>query len=114
MQPMQKLMLMHLNLRAKLNKLPFPRFSLSQLSDFRTTKPQFQSENMLNSGFRNICIVILVKRCEYRIPFQSFSVPPFLCAYCTALTGFRFMLALLLEDIAYHAAVAIDKVMYLV
>ena len=47
MQSVQKLMLLLFNLRAKLNKLPFPRFSLSQLSDFRTTKPQFQPENML-------------------------------------------------------------------
>lgn len=47
MQPMQKLMLLFFNLRAKLNKLPFPIFRRSQLGNFRTTKPQFQSENML-------------------------------------------------------------------
>ena len=47
MQPMQKLMLLIFNLRAKFNQLIFPVFSLSQLGDFRTPKPQFQSKNML-------------------------------------------------------------------
>lgn len=47
MQPMQKLMLLIFNLRAKFDQLTFPVFSLSQLGDFRTTKPQFQSKNML-------------------------------------------------------------------
>ena len=40
-------MLLIFNLRAKFNQLTFPVFSLSQLGDFRTTKPQFQSKNML-------------------------------------------------------------------
>ena len=40
-------MLLLFNLRAKLDQLTFPVFSLSQLGDFRTTKPQFQSKNML-------------------------------------------------------------------
>ena len=40
-------MLLIFNLRAKFDKLTFPVFSLSQLGDFRTTKPQFQSKNML-------------------------------------------------------------------
>ena len=47
MQPMQKLMLLIFNLRAKLDKLAFPIFSLGQLSDFRAPKPQFQSQNMI-------------------------------------------------------------------
>lgn len=40
-------MLLLFNLRAKFDQLTFPVFSLSQLGDFRTTKPQFQSKNML-------------------------------------------------------------------
>ena len=40
-------MLLIFNLRAKFDQLTFPVFSLSQLGDFRTTKPQFQTENML-------------------------------------------------------------------
>ena len=40
-------MLLFFNLRAKFDQLTFPVFSLSQLGDFRTTKPQFQSKNML-------------------------------------------------------------------
>ena len=47
MQPVEKLMLLIFNLRAKFDQLTFPVFSLSQLGDFRTTKPQFQSKNML-------------------------------------------------------------------
>ena len=44
---MQKLMLLFFNLRAKLNKLTFPIFRRSRLGNFRTTKPQFQPENMI-------------------------------------------------------------------
>ena len=40
-------MLLFFNLRAKFDQLTFPVFSLSQLGDFRTTKSQFQSKNML-------------------------------------------------------------------
>ena len=47
MQPMEKLMLLLFYLRAELDKLTFPIFRRSQLGDFRTTKPQFQSKNML-------------------------------------------------------------------
>ena len=47
MQPMQKLMLLFFNLRAKLDKLTFPVFRLGQSGDFRTSKPQFQPQNML-------------------------------------------------------------------
>ena len=47
MQPVEKLMLLIFNLRAKLDKLAFPIFRFGQFSDFRTTKPQFQSKNML-------------------------------------------------------------------
>ena len=47
MQPMQKLMLLFFNLRAEFDKLTFPVFRFSQLSNFRTTKPQFQTENTI-------------------------------------------------------------------
>ena len=47
MQPMQKLMLLFFNLRAKFDKLTFPVFGFGQFSNFRTSKPQFQSENMI-------------------------------------------------------------------
>lgn len=47
MQPMQKLMLLLFNLRAKLDKLAFPIFRFGQFSDFRSSKPQFQPQNML-------------------------------------------------------------------
>mgnify|MGYP000464817885 CR=1 FL=1 len=40
-------MLLLFYLRAELDKLTFPIFRRSQLGDFRTTKPQFQSKNML-------------------------------------------------------------------
>ena len=44
---MQKLMLLLFDLRAKLNKLTFPVFGFGQFSNFRTSKPQFQTENMI-------------------------------------------------------------------
>lgn len=44
---MQKLLLLLFNLQAEFDKLAFPVFRLGQFSDFRTTKPQFQTENML-------------------------------------------------------------------
>ena len=47
MQPVEKLMLLIFNLRAKLDKLTFPVFRRDQFSDFRSSKPQFQSKNML-------------------------------------------------------------------
>ena len=47
MQPVEKLMLLIFNLRAKFDQLTFPVFSLSQLGNFRTTKPQFQTENTI-------------------------------------------------------------------
>lgn len=47
MQSMQKLMLLFFNLQAKLDKLTFPVFRRDQFSDFRSSKPQFQSKNML-------------------------------------------------------------------
>ncbi len=47
MQPVEKLMLLIFNLRAKLDKLAFPIFRFGQFSDFRSSKPQFQSKNML-------------------------------------------------------------------
>ena len=47
MQSMQKLMLLFFNLRAKLDKLTFPVFRLSQSGDFRSSKPQFQTENTI-------------------------------------------------------------------
>ena len=47
MQPVEKLMLLFFNLRAKLDKLAFPVFKLGQFSDFRSSKPQFQPQNVL-------------------------------------------------------------------
>ena len=47
MQSMQKLMLLFFNLRAKLDKRAFPIFRFGQFSDFRSSKPQFQPQNML-------------------------------------------------------------------
>jgi len=44
---MQKLMLLIFNLRAKFDQLAFPVFDLRYLSDFRTSKPQFQPKNVL-------------------------------------------------------------------
>ena len=40
-------MLLIFNLRAKFNQLAFPVFDLRYLSDFRTSKPQFQPKNVL-------------------------------------------------------------------
>ena len=47
MQPVEKLMLLFFNLRAKLDKLAFPIFRFGQFSDFRSSKPQFQTENTI-------------------------------------------------------------------
>ena len=40
-------MLLIFNLRAKFDQLTFPIFRRSQLGNFRTTKPQFQTENTI-------------------------------------------------------------------
>ena len=40
-------MLLLFYLRAELDKLTFPVFKLGQFSDFRSSKPQFQPQNVL-------------------------------------------------------------------
>ena len=42
-------MLLLFYLRAELDKLTFPVFRCSQLGDFRTPKPQFQTEMLINN-----------------------------------------------------------------
>ena len=44
---------------------------------------------------------------------NHFFIPPFSRAYRAALAGFSFVLSLILEDITYHAVIAVDKVMHL-
>ena len=67
MQPVEKLMLLIFNLRAKLDKLAFPIFRFGQFSDFRTTKPQFQSKNMLV----NLDIMPFLKLIRFIINWES-------------------------------------------
>ena len=67
MQPMEKLMLLLFYLRAELDKLTFPIFRRSQLGDFRTTKPQFQSKNMLV----NLDIMPFLKLIRFIINLES-------------------------------------------
>ena len=93
MQPVEKLMLLIFNLRAKLDKLAFPIFSLSQLGDFRTTKPQFQSKNMLV----NLDIMPFLKLIRFIINRESTAFrlildrPRMLIGTLELLTGIRIL-----------------------